>query len=139
MQQFLNIFSSLAQRRQEKMASALEKQRAQAALGSVISEQGFRTLEDPREQAQLRQSLYARGMGKSSIATQDTARLSDIQGRRNAALASQRGLAESGLSLIRKQRKFARRMFPLKMYAQMSQGFEGMAQAAGWAKETPEE
>ena len=109
-------------RRQQKMASALEKQRAHAALASVVREQGFRELEDPREQAQLRQSLYARGMGKSSIAAQDTARLTDIQARRQAALASQRGLAESGLSLIRRQRKFARRTFPLQMAASLAAG-----------------
>ena len=115
----LGIPELFASRRQAKMVSSLDKARAKAAIESTRSEQDFRTLEDPREQAQLRQSMYGRGMGKSSIATQEGARLTDIQARRNAALASQRGLQESGLSLIRKQRKYARRMFPLQVYNQV--------------------
>ena len=116
--------------RQQKMQMALEKDRAEAALASTRSEQEFRSLEDPREQAQLRQSMYGRGMGKSSIATQEGARLTDMQARRNAALASQRGLQESGLSLIRKQRKYARRLLPLQIAAPFGEALKGAGQMA---------
>lgn len=111
----LGIAGGLIDWRQRKMAMALEKQRAQAALDSVEREQGFRALEDPREQAQLRQSMFARGLGKSSVATQEGSRLTDIQARRNAALASQRDLAASGLTLIRRQRRYARRQLPFEI------------------------
>ena len=118
----MGALGTALQRRQDKNASAYEKARAKAALADIEREQGFRKLEDPREQAMLRQSMFGRGLGKSSIATQEGARLTDIQARRNAALASQRELARSGLSLIRKQRKFARRIQWLPVLAQATGG-----------------
>ena len=128
-----DIYKSFANRRQEKMASGLEKYRAKAALAGIQSEREFRALEDPREQAELRQSLAGRGLSKSSIATQNTARLTDIQARRNAALAMQHESARRGLSLIRKRRKFARRMFPIDLYQQWVQGASEVAGAASQA------
>lgn len=98
-----------ARRRYQKAEYSLEKARAQAALDQTNREIGFRQLEDPREQAEMRQSLAARGLGKSSIADQNKGRLTDMQARRMAALGDQRNLQERGLSLIRKQRRLNRR------------------------------
>lgn len=98
-----------ARRRYQKAEYGLEKARAHAALDQTNREIGFRQLEDPREQAEMRQSLAARGLGKSSIADQNKGRLTDMQARRMAALGDQRNLQERGLSLIRKQRRLNRR------------------------------
>ena len=102
----------------------LEKARAHAALEGTQSDIAFRGTEDPREQAALRQSLAGRGLGKSSIAQQDTARLSDMQARRMAALQSQQGIQERGLSLIRRTRKYQRRMMPFDIFGLVSQQAE---------------
>ena len=116
------------QRRLDRKGYSAEKARAQAALDEIESEQGFRQLEDPREQKELKQSLFGRGLGKSSIATQNTARLSDIQARRRASLGRQRDLALRGLDLIRYRRKAARRLLPLQIYGMVENKF---GEAAG--------
>ena len=98
-----------ARRRYQHQEFSNEQARAQAALNATRSEIGFRQLEDPREQAQLRQDLAARGLGNSSISAQNTARQQDIQARRMAALRSQEDLGNRGLSLLHKQRRLNRR------------------------------
>ena len=98
-------------RRLKRQTSAMEKAQQKAQLADIESEIGFRELEDPREQAQLRQSLFGRGMGKSSIATQNQARLTDIQARRRAVLARQKDLAHRGLSLIKLRARAAKRNY----------------------------
>ena len=118
MSQTIDLFKMFSDRRQAKMASGYEKARAQAALDQTNDEIGFRGLEDPREQAQMRQELAARGLGRSSIADQNRARLTDIQARRMAALNRQKGIEEHGLSLIKRRRKHARRIFPLQLLSQ---------------------
>ena len=135
MSQTIDLFKMFADRRQAKMASGYEKARAQAALDQTNSEIGFRGLEDPREQAQMRQELAARGLGKSSISDQNRARLTDIQARRMAALGRQKAIEEHGLSLIRKRRKYARRIFPLQLLSQSIEAGKEIASAAPGGKQ----
>src|SRR5262245_55025233 len=99
-------------RRLARRERSFQRAQAQAQLADVQSEIGFRQLEDPREQAQLRGSLFGRGLGKSSIATQNTARLTDIQARRMAALQRRQDLAARGIDLIKLRAKAARRLMP---------------------------
>lgn len=132
----LSVVGSLLGRRQDKMSSSFDKWRAQAALENADSEIGFRQLEDPREQSLLKQSMFGRGLGKSTINDQAKARLTDIQARRMAALSRQREEARRGLSLIRKRRKFSRRMFPFNMFQTIVGGIE---ETAGLASSKPKE
>lgn len=118
-----------------KKESAMERARAKAQLADIESEIGFRELEDPREQAQMRQSLFARGMGKSSIATQNQARLGDIQARRRAVLARQKDLAHRGLSLIRLRARAARRFMPFDTLDTLTQMAGGAASMYGMGKD----
>lgn len=120
---FIGGFTKSA-RKYNKAAYRYEKARGQAALNQVNRAIESREQENPREQAMLKQSMFARGLGKSTIAAQDTARLTANQARAMAALQEQRGLAERGLSLIRKRRKLGRRMAPFEMLdAAASGGF----------------
>ena len=66
-----------------------------------------------RNRQGLQQSLAARGLGTSSIATQDTGAFERQTARTAASLAEQQEMARRQLSNYRKQRKFARRMGPI--------------------------
>lgn len=71
----------------------------------IEGEQAFRLTEDPREQAFQKSSMFARGLGKSSINEQEGTRLTEMQGRRNAALARGHKLAVDGLALLKKKKR----------------------------------
>lgn len=111
-----------AGKRYKKAAYKLEKMRARAAIADIRGAIEFRGTEDPREQANLRQGAFARGLGKSTIEQQDRARLTDIQARRMAALRRGEDIAVKGLALIKKRRK-----------AQREQQYWDMADAAASA------
>ena len=108
---FTNVTGRISKsgRNLKKREFQLERDRAKAALADIRAEQAFRLEEDPREQAAMTQSMFARGMGKSSIREQDTARITGMQARRNAALFRAEGIAAQGLSLIRRRRKYGQR------------------------------
>ena len=108
-----------AKLRLDRRRERLEKAQLAESYRGAQSDREFRQLEDPREQAELKQSLFGRGLGKSSIAQRDTARLSDIQSRRMAALQAREEISRKGLSLFRKQRKFNKRMIPLDILGMM--------------------
>jgi hypothetical protein len=78
-------------------------------LINIQDTQAHRAVEDPREQAHLNQSMWGRGLGKSTIATQDMERLKGIQGRRNAALERQALIAAKEISLYKKYWRHKRR------------------------------
>lgn len=103
-------------RKLKKMEHNYEKARQYAALAGIKDEQRFRKEEDPRERALLKQSLFGRGLGKSSIYDQDMARLTKAQARQRAALKRQKGIVYGGLSLIRQRRKYERRMLPMQIW-----------------------
>jgi len=86
------------------------KRIARANIESVKEAIAFREVEDPREQAQLNQGLFARGLGKSSIAEQDKSRLSLIQRNRRNQLDRGLQIAEKGLSLIKKRWTYSHRI-----------------------------
>lgn len=99
-------------RKLERKNRSFEKAQLKSRLADVESDIEFRAKEDPREQAQLKQGMFARGLGKSTINAQGNARLQDLQARRRAALERQRDMAHRGLSLIKLRAKAARRMLP---------------------------
>ena len=107
--------------------ASYQKNQIRARIADIESQIGFRTLEDPRERAQLNQSMFGRGLGKSTIATQNQARLADIQARRIAVLQRQKALGEQGLSLIRKQARAQRRF----SYIDTTQAIAGTAASFG--------
>lgn len=114
-----------------------EKARAQAALQGIREAIAEREEETPREQAMLKQSAFARGLGKSTIAAQDKARLSASQARRMAALQRAEALAHRGLALLRKRRRFERQMMPFEMADELL-GLYGMGQGFGlWGGDSP--
>ena len=83
---------------------------ARSNIASVKEAIAFRELEDPREQAQQRQGMFARGLGKSSIADQDKTRLDMIQKHRRDSLNRGLHIAEKGLSLIKKRMTYSKRI-----------------------------
>ena len=76
----MNIFSSIFSmgpqgQRMKKAKFRLERAAANKAIADIGSQQTLRQTEDPREQAHMKQSMFARGLGNSTIRDQDTARL----------------------------------------------------------------
>jgi hypothetical protein len=109
---FMNVGSrvSVSGRRLRRKEYAQTKRIAQANIDSVKEAIAFREQEDPREQAALNQGMFARGLGKSSIADQDKGRLDMIQRHRRDSLNRGLQIAEKGLSLIKKRWTYSKRM-----------------------------
>lgn len=92
----------------KKAKSRLERARANQAIADITSQQELRKTEDPREQAYNKQTLFARGLGKSTIADQDTSRLTGQQAARNAALARALHVAVRYKQYLKKARRHER-------------------------------
>ena len=92
-----------------KSKNKLLRAQANARIQAATRAAEFRAQEDPREQAHNKQTLFARGMGKSTIAEQDTARLSMIQSHRNASIASALHLAVRYRQYLDVMREYERR------------------------------
>ena len=92
----------------KKKWNYLESQ-ADARINSLNRSIDFRHTEDPREQAHNKQSLFGRGLGLSTIAQQDTGRLTQIQNNRNAALLEQYNLALQYRKYLSAQKEYERR------------------------------
>ena len=101
---------STSGRRLRRKEYTQAKRIAQNNIDSVKEAIAFRELEDPREQAMLKQGMFSRGLGKSSIADQDKGRLDMIQRHRKDSLNRGLIIAEKGLSLIRKRMTYSKRM-----------------------------
>lgn len=86
----------------------LENAQADRAIADVDRQIANRAVEDPREQASLKQGLWGRGLGKSTIADQDTARLTGMQERRNASLADARKVAQYHKEYLKFKQKYDR-------------------------------
>lgn len=93
----------------KKLQNKQEKAILQHQLASIREERAFREKEDPREQAALNQSMFGRGLGKSTIAEQDKARLTDIQARRMASLARSEEMGMRALRILKHRRKLEKR------------------------------
>lgn len=108
---FTNVTTRLSKsgRNLRKKEYQQAKRQAYANIESVKEAQAFRAIEDPREQAHLKQGMWARGLGKSSINDENKTRLDLIQKNRNASLARGLEIAEKGLSLIKKRWTYRQR------------------------------
>lgn len=112
-----NKFNPSARKLQAEQEAA-QKYRSQAALADVEDEYRWnRDVENPRQRAMLRQTNAARGFGKSKdkmdIGNQQMSYLTRAQAREMAALRRNREMARRGLSVIRRQSAYNRRMMPV--------------------------
>jgi len=91
-----------------KKQRRLQNAQAQKQIDDVQRAIDTRATEDPREQASLKQGLWGRGLGKSTIAEQDTQRLSDQQTRRNQSLAQAMDIAHKNKQYLKSKAKYDR-------------------------------
>ena len=70
----------------KKAMRKLQRNEADNRINEANRQIAFRATEDPREQANLKQTSFARGLGKSTIFDQDKDRLTQIQTQRNTRL-----------------------------------------------------
>ena len=96
-------------RKLTKLTYKQERQAIRNQLASIREERAFREKEDPREQAALNQSMFGRGLGKSTIAEQDKERLSGIQARRLAELGRSEEMGQRALKILKTRRNLAKR------------------------------
>lgn len=97
----------LANPKLKKRQWQYQKAQATKAIADVVRAREFRKLEDPREQAHLKQRAFARGLGKSSIEQQDRGRLTLMQDQRNKSLAEAEDVARKYYRYLRKAKKHA--------------------------------
>ena len=110
-----------------KAARKLERSQANARIEKLTRAINFRATEDPRERAHQNQTLFARGIGKSTIAESDKTRLATIQEMRNADL-------ERDLDLARKYKKYINKKHSYEnkaVYAAALDGILSIALGAG--------
>ncbi len=132
---FIKKFSHTGRKLARKEKS-FQKAQQHAQIADIESEMAFRQTEDPRERVALKQSMFGRGLGKSTIATQGATRLGDMQARRRAALERQKDLAHRGLSLIKLRARAARRFLP---YDILDLGESALGSLAGMGMFKPAE
>lgn len=130
----MNIFSSIYSmgpqaQRMKKAKFRLERSAANKAIQDIVSQQELRKTEDPREQAHMKQSLFARGLGKSTIAEQDTARLTGQQRARNEALDRALHVASRYKQYVKKRQRYERK----SVYAQALDTIVSAAMMVGTA------
>jgi hypothetical protein len=111
----------------QKSRRRLERAQANKAISDVTRAQEFRKREDPREQAHLKQSAWARGLGKSSIEEQDRDRLTGMQKDRNDSLDSALHLAVLNKRYIKKKHKHEK----VSMWLGLIDGIISLAAGAG--------
>jgi multidrug efflux pump subunit AcrA (membrane-fusion protein) len=111
----------------QKSRRRLERAQINARIADIAGQQALRKAEDPREQAQLNQSLWGRGLGKSSIAEQDKGRLSMYQANRNASLDRAMHVAVRTKQYVKKKHKHER----VSMWLGIIDGIVGLAAGAG--------
>lgn len=102
-------------RRNRREAMRMQKARAKYGVEDLQAALETHKEETERERAFLKQSLFGRGMGKSSIATQEMSRQERLALRREAAMRRQLALAERGLALVRSRAKHEKRMEQMEM------------------------
>lgn len=114
-------------KRYRKAKFKLERAQANKAIADIQSQQELRKVEDPREQAHMKQTLFGRGLGKSTIAEQDTSRLTGQQAARNAALDRAMHAAVRYKQYIKKRQRYERKA----VYAQMLDSLVSLAGGIG--------
>lgn len=108
-----------ASRKYERRQAGIRIENAQRAIE-------FRKKEDPREQAMLKQSLFGRGLGKSTIHDQSKERLDMIQRHRREAQESELGQAIRYRKIIKAKAKYERR----SQWIELLDGILGIAMSA---------
>lgn len=104
----MGLFQSigdLANTKLRKRKWAYQMSQAQGAIDNVTRAKAFREKEDPREHAHLKQTAWARGLGKSSIADQDKERLEFIHQQRRESLAQAEDTARKYMRYLKKAKK----------------------------------
>lgn len=110
---------------------ALENEKADFAEKSALRAQEYRKLEDPREHAHLKQTAFARGLGKSSIEVQDRERLTMQQSQRNEMIAHQLKTARLYKEYLKKKRKYDK----YNKYAQLLDSIIGVVGGVSFGPE----
>lgn len=98
------------------------RQAAQQSIYDVEAQQLWRSGEDPREQAHQKQSMFSRGIGKSSMARQEGARLGLQQSQRNTKLSQQHQLAKFYKLYIDRQTRYEE----ISSYLSLADGILGI-------------
>lgn len=109
--------------RYKKAVRSLENKRAASMIYNAQAGIDFREKEDPREQAQLKSSMWGRGLGKSSINDQNAERLTMIQGQRNEKLRQALDYAYKYRTMINKKHHWEK----VSQYYEMIDGIIGLA------------
>lgn len=91
-----------------KKQRKLQNAQAQKQIDDVQRAIDTRATEDPREQASLKQGLWGRGLGKSTISDQDTARLTSQQATRNQSLAQGLDIAYKNKQYLKSKARYDR-------------------------------
>lgn len=112
--------------RYKKHIRSLERQKAEMMLNNANAAIAFREKEDPREQAHLKQSMWGRGLGKSSISDQDTERLNMIQEQRRKRNADALLYAVTYKRMIRRKHRWQK----VSQYYEAIDGIIGLAGGA---------
>ena len=96
-------------RKLAKKAHRLQKAKINYAIAQNQRQMDFlEQKEHPRQQAFLKQSMFGRGLGKSTIFDQDKDRLSTIQSNTMQTLAERRHILYRTKAYMKKQRKVER-------------------------------
>lgn len=108
----------------KKSMRVLQRNEAENRINEVNRQISFRASEDPREQAALKQGMFGRGLGKSTINDQETARLTTIQSHRNQRL-------QEASAQAREYRKMLNFKFALERRSQYIQIIDSLLGLAG--------
>lgn len=111
----------------QKSRRKLERAAANKAIADIRSQKEWRLKEDPREQAHLNQSLWGRGLGKSSIADQDKERLTFMQQNRMAGIERAEALAIKQKRYLKRKHKHEK----ISMWLGLLDGIISLAAGAG--------
>ena len=105
-------------RRAERDAERLGQWRQEAALASLKDDMKTQREDTARGRSMIKQSMFARGLGKSSIASQEMGRFNRERARQWAALKRAKKTGDYSLGLIKSRRKLARQSNILNLAGQ---------------------
>ena len=109
--------------RYKKYIRGLELMQAKKMLTGAKNAIAFRKIEDPREKAHQKQTMFARGLGKSTIFDQDRERLELMQSQRNDMNAQNLRYAQKYRTMIKKKHHWEK----ISQYYEMIDGIIGLA------------
>lgn len=95
---------------------ALQEKGLNNQIFKINRQQEFLAKEQPRQQAGLKQSMYGRGLGKSTIFDQDRERLEMMQRHQNEGLADALDYTQRAKAYLRKKKQIEK----YKLYADIA-------------------